>query len=531
MSVNIIGAGLAGLSAAITLAQNGVQSNLISSMPSERAQSVMAEGGINACLDTMGENDTIENHIEDTLRGGVYLAEPNAVEGLCRAAPEIVERFAALGVPFSYNDNGIVQRSFGGQRKKRTAFVKSSTGKMLMSALIDEVRKYEAQGIIRRYANHRFVRLLTRDDQCFGAVLQNTYTNEILSMSGSVILATGGLNGLFDGMTTGTTQNTSDAAATVFAQGVELANLEMIQYHPTTIQIQGKRLLISEAARGEGGRLFVNKNGKLWYFMEEKYPELKNLMPRDVVSAEMVKVVSMPECEKQVYLDMTSVKKEVWDARLSDLREQCIHYLNIDPAKNPIPVSPGIHYFMGGIRVDAAHHTSMAKLYAAGECACQYHGANRLGGNSLLGAVYGGQVAARTALSELDNKVPFESENPIEEPAFVSVGFAKKISEILHRSLPILRNEDDLQKAKEALINLKSAAQNPAEINRLNLATAAVMSAIERKESRGAHKRSDYPERDDVHFQKQTVAKQQNGGVIIAFRPIGEGESCKSTLK
>ncbi len=310
MRINIIGAGLAGLSAAITLAENGVKSNLISSMQSERAQSVMAEGGINACLNTMGEDDKIEYHYEDTMRGGVDLADKKAVRGLCENAPEIVKEFYRLGVPFQTNDNGIVQRNFGGQKKKRTAFVKSSTGKMLMTALIDAVRRYEVEGE--------------------GVTVYDTHTGESVTFSGSVILASGGMNGLFSGRTTGTTQNTADVTAMCLENGVELANLEFIQYHPTTISIPGKRLLISEAARGEGGRLFVVKNGAPWYFMEEKYPELKNLMPRDVVSAEMVAVTSMPECEDQVYLDMTGLDKSVWKSRLSDLQEQVLHYLALD---------------------------------------------------------------------------------------------------------------------------------------------------------------------------------------------------------
>ena len=319
MRINIIGAGLAGLSAAITLAENGVKSNLISSMQSERAQSVMAEGGINACLNTMGEGDKIEYHYEDTMRGGVDLADKRAVRSLCENAPEIVKEFYRLGVPFQTNENGIVQRNFGGQKKKRTAFVKSSTGKMLMTALIDAVRRYEAEGVIRRYPHHALQQLPIRDNKCQGVTVYDTHTGESISFCGSVILASGGMNGLFSGRTTGTTQNTADVTAMCLENGVELANLEFIQYHPTTISIPGKRLLISEAARGEGGRLFVIKNGAPWYFMEEKYPELKNLMPRDVVSAEMVAVTSMPECEDQVYLDMTGLDKSVWKSRLSDL--------------------------------------------------------------------------------------------------------------------------------------------------------------------------------------------------------------------
>ena len=521
MKINIIGAGLAGLSAALTLAENGIKSNLISVQQSERAQSVMAEGGINACLNTMGENDKIKYHYEDTMRGGVYLADPDAVRGLCEAAPEIVRKFARLGVPFEQNENGIIQRNFGGQKNKRTAYVKSSTGKMLMTALIDEVRKYEARGMVTRYPNHSLVRLMVKDNRCFGAVVQNTYTKEILSLSGAVILATGGLNGLFDGMTTGTTQNTSDAAAMLFSQGVALSNLEMIQYHPTTIGIQGKRLLISEAARGEGGRLYILRSGKPWFFMEEKYPELKNLMPRDVVSAEMVTVSALPECDNQVYLDMTGIEKSVWKTRLSDLREQCIHYIGLDPAKKPIPVSPGIHYFMGGVWVDKNHRTSMRNLYAAGECACQYHGANRLGGNSLLGAVYGGQAAAKTAMNEA-KEYDLKAEKTKENRSEVSPDFARKISEILYRSLPIIRNESDMNYALSELKVLKNTAKNQAEMNRVNLALAVVQSAMERRETRGAHKRTDYPERDDDNFKKQTVARLQNGKVKITFKEVGE---------
>ena len=203
MSITIIGAGLAGLFAAYTFAQNGIACTLVSAQASERAQSVMAEGGINACLNTMGENDSIDNHIEDTLRGGVGLADRRSVRGLCESAPAIVREFHALGVPFPTNENGIVQRHFGGQKKKRTAFVKSSTGKMLMTALIDAVRRYEAEGLVRRYPHHMLQQLHIRNNCCQGATVFDTYTGESLTLGGSVILASGGMNGLFWGLTTG----------------------------------------------------------------------------------------------------------------------------------------------------------------------------------------------------------------------------------------------------------------------------------------------------------------------------------------
>lgn len=506
MRINIIGAGLAGLSAAITLAENGVKSNLISSMQSERAQSVMAEGGINACLNTMGEDDTVENHIEDTLRGGVSLAGNSAVRGLCENAPEIVKYFYQLGVPFQTNENGIVQRNFGGQKKKRTAFVKSSTGKMLMTALIDAVRRYEAEGVVKRYPHHVLQQLHVRDNRCQGVTVTDTHTGESITFGGSVILASGGMNGLFSGLTTGTTQNTADVTAMCLENGVELANLEFIQYHPTTIAIPGKRLLISEAARGEGGRLFVNQNGRPWYFMEEKYPELKNLMPRDVVSAEMVEVTSMPACENQVYLDMTGIDKKVWKSRLSDLWEQVMHYLALDPAKKPIPVSPGIHYFMGGIWVDTKHHTSVEQLYAAGECACQYHGANRLGGNSLLGAVYGGKIAAATAMQAHAKREASTEIKRVQPYAEVSPVFRDSVSAVLGSHLKILRDENSLNQALKELDSLEAKAANPAEIRLLHLAKATVDCALFRKESRGAHRRTDYP-KTNPDCQKQTIIK------------------------
>ena len=517
MSITIIGAGLAGLSAALTLAEQGFASNLVSAQASERAQSVMAEGGINACLNTMDEDDTVENHFEDTMRGGVYLADPNAVQGLCTHAPEIVRKFYALGVPFPTNENGIIQRNFGGQKKKRTAFVKSSTGKMLMTALIDEVRKYEAKGFVTRYPHHRLVSLAIHENKCSGAVIIDTYSRQRTVLSGGVILASGGMSGLFDGLTTGTTQNTAETAALCLEQGVALANLEFIQYHPTTIGISGKRLLISEAARGEGGRLFVRRNGTPWYFMEEKYPELKNLMPRDVVSAEMVTVTAMSDCEKQVYLDMTGIDKTVWKSRLSDLREQCIHYLDIDPVKQPIPVSPGIHYFMGGIWVDEQHRTSAKYLYAAGEGACQYHGANRLGGNSLLGAVYGGQTAARTVISEMNPSLRATDDDVAYTE--VSPRFRAAVSAVLGKYLKILREETELREAIRVLQELQP--QNDAEERLLRLAEATAKSALFRTESRGAHRRTDYPE-TDASWQQQTVVILRDNELCITRRKLPE---------
>ncbi|MBQ7371633.1 MAG: FAD-binding protein, partial [Blautia sp.] len=280
--VNIIGAGLAGLSAAVTLAKQNITCHLVSLQPSERAQSILAAGGINAVLDTMGEHDTVDEHFQDTVRGGVDLADPNAILGMVKCAPEIVRELYRLGVPLQAENGTLIQRNFGGQKKKRTAYAKSSTGKMLMSALIDEARRLEAKGLILQYPHHEFLDLMTEQGRCIGCLIRDSYTGECLRFAGPVLLASGGINGIFGPYTTGTTQNTGDVTAVAFSHGVQMGNLEFVQCHPTTIAIPGKRMLISEAARGEGGRLFVRRGGKPWYFMEEKYPELGNLMPRDV---------------------------------------------------------------------------------------------------------------------------------------------------------------------------------------------------------------------------------------------------------
>ncbi len=543
MRVQIVGAGLAGLSAAIALAQKGIPCNLISNQPSERAQSIMAAGGINGALDMMGEHDTCQEHLEDTLRAGAYLGDEAAIRGMVLEAPEIIKKLQGLGVPFNQQNRKLIQRNFGGQKKKRTAYAQSSTGKMIMSALIDACRKYEASGLICRYSHHEFTRLLFGShNECIGIVAEDTFDQALatpgecikhLYLYGPVIMACGGLNGLFPGRCTGSTLNDANVAAELFSAGVALSNLEMIQYHPTTISIAGKRCLISEAARGEGGRLFILRDGKPWYFMEELYPELGNLMPRDVVSREMSRVVTLENCDPQVYLDLRGLSKDTWKNKLSDLRDEIMKYLKTDPKTQPVPVAPGIHYFMGGIDVDIKHQTNIQYLYAVGECCSQYHGANRLGGNSMLGAIYGGQVAAQS-ISDFkdtieaclkDNTCPDDA--TCHEESYEVAPSAETellIGQILSDSLGIVRNESIMKQGLERLEllsqNLLGNAKNrkpplaKAEAQKLRLAKALILSALERKESRGAHYREDYPDTNELPAHK-TFAVCKEGEVVI----------------
>lgn len=527
----VIGSGLAGLSCCLTLAREGVPSVLVSPQPSERAQSVMAEGGINAALDLMGQGDSPREHFADTMRGGCYLADPNAVWGLVREAPAIVEDLCRLGVPFQTEGGRMVQRAFGGQKKIRTAFAKSSTGKALVTAMVDAVRRYEAAGLVERRMHHALVRLAIVDGRCHGAWASDLFSGATELLEGPVVLACGGLSGVYGPLTTGTTVNTGDVAALALSQGVELANLEFVQYHPTTVPITGKRMLVSEAARGEGGRLCTMRDGRLWYFMEERYPELGNLMPRDVVSREEAMVMADPACSGQVWLDMRGLSRVVWRERLSDLRDECKHYLGIDPAKELVPVEPGIHYSMGGIRVDEAHRTNVAGLYAAGECCNQYHGANRLGGNSLLGALYGGRVAARTAMAEPDGPGAAESlasrdvaptMEPATDPALPIASDRaadEQIRKVLGQSLGVVRDGASLAAAQAQLAELDLAGCSERACRRRDLAAAMVACANARRESRGAHWRTDFPE-TSAEYARTTVVRLADGVSEVDFSAL-----------
>ena len=528
--VIIIGSGAAGLSAAMELAENGYSSILVSDMPSERAQSVMAEGGINAAVNK--ENDSPELHAEETMKAGRYIADEKAVHQMTEEAPAIIEELFSKGMAFTLNDEKEPDvRAFGGQSVKRTFFAAANTGKQLMYVLTDQVRRYESEGLIERVCGWMFFKLLYRENQVYGCMLIHPVTMEKRCIYGKIIIASGGLNGMF-GNATGSVRNTGAVSANLFAAGARFANGEFIQYHPTTVKLHGKNMLITEAVRGEGGRLYVLENGKPFYFMEEKYPELGNLMPRDVIAREEWHQMKQG---KQVYLDMSHLDRAVCEKKLEGVINDCIHFLNLDPRKEPIPVIPGIHYFMCGIWVDTDHRTSMKSLYAAGECACQYHGANRLGGNSLLGALYGGKIAARSAMEDED--VP-EYQNQDEKKTKMKKSVPgsytanlQDMQKILKNGLGIVRDEATLKDAVKKLdriINKLDAeyddtateVEDQGLSERCLLGKAMLLCALERKESRGAHNRSDYP-KESKEYQKQTIAEFKDGIIRIHFQKAG----------
>lgn len=535
-NVLIIGSGLSGLSCAIELAQNGIQSTLVSPYPSERAQSVMAAGGINACL---GKDDSPEQHTLDTLKSGGYIASEKALKGLSTNAISIVKWLEELGVVFTRDENGeVALRAFGGQSKKRTAYAGASTGKQIMSALIRESRKYESKNLIKRLLGRHFHSALIEDGKCYGAILYNEKELKIERVfADAVVVATGGQNLLF-GKTTGSTICDGYVAAKLFEQGARLKNLEFIQYHPTTVETPQKRMLISEAARGEGGRLYYLEDGKKVYFMEERYGKNGNLMPRDVVSK------CIYDAPSQVYLDIAFLDKKIIKSRLHEVAEICRKYSGIDVYKESIPVYPSVHFFMGGLFVNCNHKTSIDNLYAVGECASMYHGANRLGGNSLLSAIYSGKVAAEniTSLPEINtfpdfSKYVSEQEKVLEErlsskSRFSAVYIRQEVAKIMNESLGITRLERKLIEGIKSIdyylsISDKFIFDSDVSVYIgyslkpiLILARAILTSALARKETRGAHIREDYPE-SSMEYESSSVCDYLDGEYRVSYLKEG----------
>ena len=538
----IIGSGIAGLSCAISLAEKGIKSVIASPFPPERSQSVMAAGGINAVEFTDGP-DSVEMHIQDTLEGGRNIAGKNAVSSLCKAAPGIVEQLERRGTVFTRDaDGSISRRAFGGQSYPRTCYCGASTGKQIVTALVMECRKYEALGLIERRTWTDFHSALIRDGVCCGALLFNESKFELYpEYADALVIAAGGQNALF-GKTTGSTACDGYTAGKLFMQGAELKNLEFIQYHPTTMETPQKRMLISEAARGEGGRLFYEEDGKRVYFLEDKYGDKGNLMPRDIVSREM------EATGKQIYLDVSFLGRDVITDRIPEVQELCMKYRGIDITREPVPVSPSVHFFMGGLAVDLHHETSIRNLYAAGECASIYHGANRIGGNSLLAAIYGGQKAAESVAGRdsdgthhsFDSYVQDETAKLMSDlgsgSRFPVMYIRDMAAQNLKEDLGIVRDEKRLRKGIEDVdfyldiadkINYDSSVLpyfNYSLTGILTLARAVLVSADARHESRGAHFRSDYPE-ENSELQAASVISYDSGAYRLRYDREGRYEN------
>ncbi|WP_297963652.1 succinate dehydrogenase flavoprotein subunit [uncultured Anaerovibrio sp.] len=400
----VVGGGLSGLMATLKICEAGGEVDLFSYCPVKRSHSLCAQGGINACMDTKGEHDSIYEHFDDTVYGGDFLADQLAVKGMVEAAPKLIKMFDRMGVPFTRTPEGVLDlRNFGGQKNKRTCFAGSTTGQQLLYALDEQVRRWEVKGGVNKYEFWEFVKIFKdKNGVCRGIIAQSMNSMEIKAFKADVvILATGGPGQVFGRCTASTICNGS-AVSAVYQQGAKIANPEFIQIHPTAIPGSDKNRLMSEACRGEGGRVWVYRDGKPWYFLEDMYPAYGNLVPRDVASRAIFKVCVHMDLginhDRRVYLDLSHIPADYLERKLGGIIEIYTEFVGKDPRKVPMEIFPSVHYSMGGIYVDRKHFTNIPGLMASGECDHQYHGANRLGANSLLSAAYSGTVSGPEAM-------------------------------------------------------------------------------------------------------------------------------------
>lgn len=556
----IVGGGLAGLAASVKISEMGWNVDLFSLVPVKRSHSVCAQGGINGAVNTKGEGDSPWEHFDDTVYGGDFLANQPPVKAMCDAAPDIIYLMDRMGVPFNRTPEGNLDfRYFGGAKYARTAFAGATTGQQLLYAFDEQVRRFEAEGQITKFEGWELISLLLDDNgRCRGIVAQNMATMQIEAFTGdAVILCTGGLGMIF-GKSTNSTINTGSAASIAYQQGVYYANGEFIQIHPTAIPGDDKLRLMSESARGEGGRVWTYKDGKPWYFLEEWYPAYGNLVPRDIATRAIFKVCTELglglEGENVVYLDVSHINHDKLDRKLGGILEIYEKFIGDDPRKVPMKIFPAVHYTMGGLWVDYNQMTNIPGLFAAGECDYQYHGANRLGANSLLSAIYGGlhtgpqavRYAAGQSGSELLSHhldiIKLEQQakykkllamNGKENPYDIH----KEMAEWMTKYVTVIRYNDRLKETDEKLQELLIRWQNIGVADKRNwgnqtvlftrqlyhmlqLARVITLGALNRNESRGAHYKPDYPDRDDPNWLMTTKAKFEDGAPHLSYEPV-----------
>ena len=567
-----MGGGLAGLAAAMRIAEKGVAVDLFSVVPVKRSHSVCAQGGINGAVNTKGEGDSPWEHFDDTVYGGDFLANQPPVKAMCEMAPSIIFLFDRMGVPFSRTKEGFLDfRRFGGTKHHRTAFAGASTGQQLLYALDEQVRRFESSGKVRKFEHWEMLSLVLDDAQvCRGLIAMNLQTLELRAFpADAVIIATGG-PGLVFGKSTNSMVCTGSAVAACYQQGAKYANGEFIQVHPTSIPGEDKLRLMSESARGEGGRVWVpRKQGdtrspsqipenERWYFLEEKYPAYGNLVPRDIATREIFQI-----ClegfgvggDNQVFLDLTHIPEETLNRKLGAILEIYEMFVGDDPRHVPMRIFPGVHYSMGGLWVDYDQRTNIPGLLAAGECDYSIHGANRLGANSLVSCVFGGFVAAPAAIEYATNverngadgsrvyDQELKKQQEINDTLIKQSGTENQY--VLHQEMgkwmtdnvTVIRYNDRLKATDEKLLELmdryKRISINDSNLwatmalpharhldNMLELARVITIGALNRNESRGAHYKPDFPDRDDENFMKTTIAEYSGEGPVISYEAI-----------
>lgn len=590
--VIVVGGGLAGLSAALKLCENGCHVKIVSVTRVKRSHSVCAQGGINAAINSMGEDDSPIIHAYDTIKGGDFLANQPPVLEMCLAGPAIIRMMDRFGCTFNRTPEGNLDfRRFGGTLYNRTAFCGASTGQQLLYALDEQVRHYEVKGMVEKFENHEFMRLVL-DEQGItrGIVYMDLFNLKLDVMKAdAVVIATGGLGVIYK-KSTNSTFCTGAANGRLYMQGMKYANGEFIQIHPTAIPGQDKMRLMSESARGEGGRIWVwgdsskdimgpdgklhkcGETGKPWYFLEELYPAFGNLVPRDIGSRELLRVCEMGmgiDGQMQVYLDLTHLSEEKL-RKLESILEIYEKFTGDDPRKVPMKIFPAVHYSMGGGWVDwpasddadrnerYRQMTNLPGCFNVGESDYQYHGANRLGANSLMSCIFGGLITGweipryieslKTSCTNTPTTVYEQSLE--EEKAFKQDLLSRKGPENVHmlydemavwmvNNVTTKRDNKDLQRTMGKIKEIRERYKNISLDDRSNFANQTYIfanqframievalvitkGALVRNESRGSHYKPEYPTRDDEHWLKTTVAEYHvdKDEPHITFEPV-----------
>ena len=549
--VVVVGAGLAGMRAAMAAHRQGAKVAMISKVYPVRSHSNAAQGGINAALTDRG--DTSDDHAFDTVKGSDYLGDQDAIDLMCAEAGQELINLEHMGVIFNRDEEGkLGTRAFGGQRRARTFFVADITGQALLHVLFEQIIRYGIQTFDEWFV----LNIAVEDKHIVGCVAMEIKTGRIeFFKAPAVILATGGAGRAFE-PSTNALICTGDGMALAYRAGAPLMDMEMVQYHPTTLTPSGA--LMSEAARGEGAYL-LNKDGDR--FMKKYAPSMLELASRDVVSrSEQTEINEGRGVNGNVFLDMRHLGEKVIKTKLLQIYELALDLAGVDALKEPVPIRPGMHYMMGGIKADVNGETLIPKLgtgvkglYAAGECACvSVHGGNRLGANSLLDTVVFGRRSGEHA-AELAKQAPKKQVNG---DAYVEAE-RKKLQELLGResngdnwgkirfelgssnitNLGIFRNEAQMKLAIQKIKDLKTryakvgvrdkgSNWNTALIFALELGFMLDISetiahgALERTESRGAHTRTDFPKRDDANWLKHILVSQTPNGPKSTHLPV-----------
>jgi succinate dehydrogenase / fumarate reductase flavoprotein subunit len=589
--VIVVGGGLAGLSAAMRLAEHGILVHLVSLTKVKRSHSVCAQGGINAAVNLKNEGDSPYIHAYETVKGGDFLANQPQVVEMCLAAPQIIKMLDRFGCTFNRNlEGGLDVRRFGGTTFNRTVYCGSSTGQQLLYALDEQVRRYEVKGLVKKYEHHEFMRLvLDEEGIARGIILMDHYNLKLeVLKANAVIIGTGGLGFMFK-KSTNSTICTGAANGRLFMQGMEYANGEFIQIHPTSIPGHDKLRLMTETLRGfarvwvfgdetkqikdeNGNWIPCGKTGERWYFLEDMYKLLGNLVPRDIAARAIHQVCELGlgvEGHKQVYLDCTGFDESLVK-KFQSVFEIYQKFTGEDPKVKPMKIYPGVHYTMGGAFVDYPaeedgdrhlrfkYMTNLTGCFNVGESQYGIHGANRLGGNSLISCIFDGLVVGDEMQPYFHQLKKDYKEIPEEvferalakEQAFKHELMSKKgvenihqlheeLSEILVRDCTVVRHNESLEKAVEEIKKIRERYKNirlddtSNELNQtfifanqfrgmLEIALVVAKGALLRDESRGGHFKPEFPDRDDVHFLKHTIATYDPNREepVMSFRDV-----------